>query len=282
MLQHIVRAAAGANLQTCQLLDKPVVLLPNSTLNQKFNIQKDTVPSDSDVFAMKYLTIGNKGHSMILGTGNVPYPVPVSHEPNHSGLYGHIPFVLRLPNEDLTAQERINYRLRRSEVYNGTTYIAYYGKVMDLTETQPTLELRTVDGDVVTSTPFTYTLDDLNPTPPNIPPGQILTTGSDYIASTAKVPFLLNADDVTELLNVANIMFGDSNYAIISEVGVCHGVDRVVTGDFNGVSASYTEVIGCQITSFVSSFFAMQFMNTGLDVTFDVGSVEPLLTVSTP
>jgi hypothetical protein len=278
-MQHIVRSAAGANLQTCQLLKKPLVLLENSTLNQKFNIQKDTIPADSDIFSMQYLTIGNMGHRMLLGSNNIPYPSPVQHLPEHSGLYNHIPFVLRLPNEDLTPQERIRYRLRRMEQHDGTTYVAYYGLVMDLTLTQPKLELRVVDGDNVTSTPFAYTLDNLNPTQPTIPPGQGLVTGSDYIASTAKVPFKLTADDVVELLNVANILYGDENYAIISEIGVCHGVDRVVTGDFNGQSASYTEVIGCQITTFVSSFFALPFMNTGVDVTFDVGSVEPLLTL---
>lgn len=279
-MEYIVRAAAGANLQTTQLVGAQLEIKPNSSLNQKFGIQETTALAQDDDPSMQYVVIGNKGHRMITGPDNIPYPEPQLHTPNHAGLYNHLPFVLRLPNEDLTPQERVNYRLRRIEQHDNVTYVAYYAKKLDMSATSPTLELRTVDGDTVTSTPFNYTLDDLNPTPPNVPPGQTLVTGSDYIASTSKVPFKLTANDITELLNAVNIIYGNDNYAIISEIGLCHGADRVVPGDFNGATVGYTEVIGCQITTFVSSFFAAKFMNNGIDVTFDVGSVEPMLVLS--
>ena len=108
----------------------------------------------------------------------------------------------------------------------------------------------------------------------------MLTTTGDYIAATAKVPFILLENDIDELLNVANVIYGDPNYAIISELGLCSGVDRIVTGDFNGVSTSYTDAIGVQIVDFMSVFYPVAFSNKQVNLTLDVGDVSPLLNIS--
>jgi len=217
---------------------------------------------------------------MIIGANNIAKPEPVIHTPRDAALYNQLPFILRLPSEDLTPSERANYRLRRLEQHDGVTYVAYYLKLLDLSETSPVLELRSVTDGVVTSTTFEHTAADLNPTPPSITPGGVITTSGDYVAATAKVPFTMTADEITEFLNVANIIYGDVNYAMISEIALCSGVDRVVTGDFNGVSSSYTDAIAVQITNFINSFFAVNFINTELSSVFDVGSLESLLVTS--
>lgn len=279
-MDYIVRSAAGALLQDNQALNKPHSLMANSTLNQRFDIQQTTLPSETDVYGINYITIGNKGHSFQIGQDNVPYIQPIQHLPEHSGLYGFIPFVLRKPSNDLDATTRAQYRLRKIITIGVETYVAYYAKVLDKTATNPILELRTVDENGnVTSTPFAYTADDLQPVPPAIPPGTALVTSGNYIAATGKVPFVLTAFDVQELLNVSNILYGSYNQALISEIGICHGVDKIVPGDFNGNTLNYTEAIGVQIHDFVSTFFAAQFQNQGTTMTFDVGSVEPLLTL---
>lgn len=108
-----------------------------------------------------------------------------------------------------------------------------------------------------------------------------MSTSGDYIAASAKIPFDLNASDISELGNVANIMYNDKDYAIISEIGLCSGVDKVVTGDFNGVQASYTEAIGVQIANFVCTYLPTQYLDNDLQLEFDVGSVEPMLTLAT-
>lgn len=279
-MDNIVRSAAGADLQTHQLTGKPMVTQPNSSLNQKFNIQPNTVLADTDIVSMQYVTIGCGGHAFLTDASGTPYPEPIQHQPTHAGLYKHLPFVLRLPNADLTDTERLRYRLRRLEQHNGVTYVAYYAMMLDLTETSPALELRTVQDGVVTSTPFSYTLDNLNPTAPTVTAGSTWTTGGDYTASTAKVNFSLSTTDIAELLNVANVIFGNDNLAIVSEIGLSHGVDRPVTGDFNGVSQTYTEVIGCQITNFVSAFISAKFTNSVYNLALDVGSVESMLVLS--
>lgn len=279
-MESSIRTIYSAHLQTASLLNLPLVLKPNSTLNEKFGIHNTIAIAEDEMPSIKYITIGNGGHRMIVGADNIPKPEPILHLPRHAGLYNHLPFILRLPQNDLTPAERLQYRLRRSEVHDGTTYIAYYLKVLDLTNSNPILELRNVTDGVITSTAFEPTAADLNPTPPAINSGGVITTSGDYIAATSKVPFIMTTDDIQEFLNVCNIIYGDPNYAMITEIGLCSGVDRTVTGDFNGVSLGYTDAIAVQICSFIASFFALNFTNDEVNVLIDLGSLEPLLTTS--
>ena len=281
-MQNIVRSVLGAYVQTCQLLGLPIILKPNSTLNQKFDVQNGIAFGEDDKVSCKYLTIGNGGHRIVAGTNGIPKVEPVQHTPRDCALYNHLPFVLRLPNDDLAPEERANYRIRRQETHGGQIYIAYYLRVLDLSQTVPQLELRVVQDGVTTSTPYDPQLSDLNPTPPAITPGGVLVTTGDYVAATGKVPFTMNAWDIEELLNVSNILYGDEGYAMISELALCTGADRIVTGEFNGVSSSYVEAVGVQVTCFINTFFSAVFNNQSIETTFDVGSVEPMLALSQP
>lgn len=276
-MQEFVRTAAGAALQTAQLLGKPVVIQANSSLNQKFDIQATVAIADTDHPVMKYVTIGNGGVRVTTGVNGIAILKSVQHSPQHAALYSHLPFILRLPNDDLDPGQRANYRLRRLETHDSVSYVAYYLKLMDLSASVPQLELRSVTDGVTTSTPYVPTLADLNPTPPPMDNNNVVQTTGDYIASTAKVPFTLNAWEIEEFLNVCNIIYGDDGYAMISELGICSGVDRTVTGDFNGTSAGYTEAIGVQICTFMNTSIPVKFINTSFSLMLDTGSLEPLL-----
>ena len=276
-MEYVTRTIAGALLQTTQLLGLPLSIKLNSTLNQKFGIHQDLIIADTDIPAVKYVTIGNGGHKMVIGANGISKPEPIQHRPRDAALYNHLPFILRLPSEDLTPGERAKYRLRRIESHDNVAYVAYYLKVIDFTETVPKLELRTVADGNITSTDFNFTLADLSPTPPAIEPGGVLTTTGDYIAATAKVPFTMTPYDITEFLNVCNIIYGDEGYAMISEIGLCSGVDRNVTGDFNGVSVGYTDAVSVQIVNFINAFFAANFSNDGITIMLDTGSLEVML-----
>lgn len=275
-MQEFVRTIYGAELQTAQLLGKPVVIRANTTLNQKHDIQAATTVADTDKVAMKYAAIGNGGTRVVQGVNGIARLKAVQHEPRHAALYNQLPFVLRLPNDDLDAGQRSKYRLRKYESHDGTTYVAYYLKVLDLEQTSPQLELRTVSNGTTTSVPYSPTLSDLNPTPPVVD-DSVLTSTGNFIAATAKVPFTLTAWEIEEFLNVCNIVYGDDGYAMISEIGICSGVDRAVTGDFNGTSTGYTEAIGVQICTFVNTSIPVKFINTNFTLMLDTGSLEPLL-----
>lgn len=279
-METSVRTVYSALLQSATYADLPLEILANSTLNQKFGIHENVMLSENDQSAVRYIGIGNGGHRMVAGADGIAKPDPIQHEPQHAALYNQLPFILRLPAQDLTPTERLKYRLRRLETHNGTPYVAYYLKVLDVTTTSPQLELRNVTDGIVTSTPFVPTLANLNPTPPPLNPGGVITTSGDYIAATSKIPFVMTMTDIAEFLNVCNIIYGDVNYAMVSEMALCSGVDRVVTGEFNGVSSGYTDAIGVQIAQFLSGFFALNFVNSELSIDLDIGSLESLLNLS--
>lgn len=279
-MQPLVRTVYGAQLQTCQYMRLPFSLLDNTTLNQKFNIHAEVALTPTELPKLAYIGIGNGGHRVTVGADSVPLIEVVEHLPDHAALYNQLPFVLRLLDDDLSAQDRAQYRLRRIEYHDGTPYIAYYLKCLDLSETVSQMELISVINGVSQSTPFVPSNSNLNPTPPALTPDGVNLTTGDYIFASAKVPFLFTEADVAEFTNVANVLYGDTNYAIISEIALCSGVDRVVSGTFNGATAAYTDAIAVQVMNFIAAFYSMTFNNTGIDMLLSVGSVEPLLTLS--
>lgn len=276
-MQKITRTALGAQLQTNHFLKLPHIVSPNTTLNQKFDIHNNIALTEDDMPSADYYAIGNGGHAYTIGINNIPLIDPVLHKSRSAALYNHLPFVLRLPTDDLSPTQRNNYRLRKNITIGSQTYIAYYLRKIDKTNTESTLQLKEVVDDVVTSTPFAHTLQDLSPTPPVIDNEGNNTTTGNYLSATARITFSMNEFDITEFLNVANIMYNDDSYAIISEIALCSGVDRTVNGVFNGINSSYVEAIGVQCASFINSMFMAKFMGSSFNIEMDVGSTEPLL-----
>lgn len=279
-MQNIVRTIYGADLQSSLLLNKPYVVLPYSTLNEKLNINASLQTTEEDRHSLKYLAIGNGGHRVAIGANNIPKLQVMQHLPKHAALYNQLPFILRLPNDDLLPAERLNYRLRKLVQFNGITYVAYYLKVIDTSLATPSLELRTIVNGNTTSSPFAPSISDLSPVAPPINSGDVLVASGDYIASTSKVPLSFTSDDIDEFINVCNIIYNDDDYAIISEMALCAGVDRAVTGDFNGVTSGYTDAIAVQITNHIATSIIAKGANDGINIMFDIGSVEPLLVIS--
>lgn len=277
---NVVRTAVAGLLQTIKNLELDLEIIPNSTLNQKLDIFKDVAPASTDRPATKYVGIGNGGHGFVIGSNNKVKYKSKQHTVRHTALYNQLPFVLRLVSNDLTAVERLRYRLRRLETYNGQTYAAYYLRVLDYSNTKPKMELRHVEDGVTTSSDYVPTLEDLNPVAPTLTADSAVTTTGDYIASTAKVVFSMSQDEVQEFVNAVKIIEGGDGYAIISEMCTVSGIDKSLNGDFNGVSQAYTDVINAQITSHISTAFVMEYMTDGISLTLDIGNVEPLLTTT--
>lgn len=277
---NVVRTAVASVIQTNQYIGKKLRVLDNSTLNQKLNIHADVGIADSEISSVSCVAIGNGGHNFITGgNGRVKWRA-VHHTPRHTALYNQLPFVLRLPTDDLTPTERLRYRLRRFESHGGVQYVAYYLRVLDMSSTEVDLELRHVVDGVTTSTPYSPTLEDLNPVPPVLYTGQAVTTTGDYVASTAKIPFVMSPEDIAEFVNACKIIEGEDGYAVISEMATVAGVDRAVLGNFNGANQSYTDLICAQVTSFISTAWVMEYQTDGITLTVDVGNVEPMLSVT--
>jgi hypothetical protein len=227
---------------------------------------------------VQYMVIGNMGHYTVTADDGSDEVVGRLHRTNHAALYNHIPFALRETTDDLPAQIREKYCLRRIETHGGKNYVAYYGRRLNITNVTPQLlEIEVING-VPTVKPYTPTTDDLNPTPPAISNNGTVIGSNKTISASAIVEVKLTAEDIAEITSAHRIRTNSTRSPIISEIGLCSGVDRQVSGQ-SGSSGSfqYNEVIGCQVNVHIATNHPIGYNSNGLTMYFDVGGVEPTL-----
>lgn len=283
-MRKITRTIYGSKLQTELLLGLPYEHIANTTLNEKFDIQSGVLPNAGQMPKIGWFVIGNGGHRNQTGADGFPYSSPIQHDPADAALYNHLPFLLRLPSEDLTVLERERYGLRKQIVVNGQNYIAYYAKVLTMEDTQIQMLHNTVTDGVVSQTPFIPTGANLNPTPAPIPATGVVTTNGDYLSASAYLNLSLSREDISELVEVARIMYDNENYAVISEIGLVAGVPRIVNvpGPGGSGNISYQEAICAQITSHMTAYYSVGYTNEGFEFALELGATEALIGVSGP
>lgn len=276
-METTVRTIYASHLSNCMLLRRPFSVLPNSTLNQKFNLFKDEVPAINEYPVLGYLGIGNKGATYEVTDTGFILTTPVRHLPRDASLYNFIPFLVRDINNDISSTERAKYRLRVLVPIGGITYAVYYLRALTIADLVPSVELRNVDGENITTNSFVPTQSDLAPNHPEIDNSNLNTANGDYLVSTSKINFVLGRAEVQEIMDACQILFGDPRYAVINEIAVISGIDKILQGTFGATTSNYTEVIAAQVASFISQYHALTSNTTKVEIELDVGSVEPLL-----
>lgn len=278
-MEHINRTVYAAYLQTCHYLGVAPQYFRNTTLNEALDIQKNNIPSNTDRSTLSYYVWGNKGHEFTKGADGVPRTLIVPHRATDGNLYGILPLVLRETNNDLTVAQRDKYILRKEVTFGGRNYYAYYGRRIDKTNTVVTMNYVTVNPDTgkETITTFTPTTANLKPQPPILSQEGSYITSGDYVTVKARVNLNMTNEEVNEMRNVARIVYGHDSYAVMSEIGMCTGVDRVVNvSGYNNATFNFREGIAVQVASFVNVMYDLRFANDGLDINVDVGANEPL------
>ena len=277
MAENITRTIYSSFLQTCKLLNLPYQMQVNTTLNELFGIQNGVAPSSTEIPSMRYWAIGNGGHRLSTGSDGISIPQPIQHLATDAALYNHLPFVLRETTNDLSVSARANYALRKQEVHNGITYIAYYLKRMTLDTVTPHMQYVTVSNGVSNVTVFIPNSANLNPVPPALSSTGVNVVTGDYVKATAVLGMTLSASDIAELLNVSTIIYSKPDYAIISEIALCSGLDKLiqVTGTGNA-TFNFMEAIAVQVVSHINTFFPLVYSGNSVEILLDVGSVEPL------
>jgi hypothetical protein len=280
-MKTITRTIYGTLLQTAQLLKLPYQQKPNTTLNEKFNIFPDLRPDNNAVPSVRYYCIGIGGHRSMVGADGRTFISPIQHRPDDAALFDHIPFIVREPDEDLTTEQRRKYALRKQITVRGSNYIAYYLKRLDLDEVVPSMKLNTVIDGTTTTIPFVPTSANLNPIAPAIPNGGVITANGEYLSASGLVTLSFSAEEVAELVNVAKVIFDNELYAIISEIGIVAGEDKVVTvTTSNNTTLNYTEVVSATVVTHITEYHSVGFLNRGLDLTLELGSTEPLIGIA--
>jgi hypothetical protein len=89
-----------------------------------------------------------------------------------------------------------------------------------------------------------------------------------------QVPFELNEYDVNEITSAIDIIYGESGFAIISEIGLVSGLDKTIDIDVNGTSTQAKEVINAQLVTSLNSGKLLEF-GRPVGITYiDVGSID--------
>jgi hypothetical protein len=279
-MQNLTRTVYGSYLQSLELLGGSFQLTPYTTLNEKFAIEGGVVPASVPEF--KGWVIGNGGHTTTVGTNNIPISTPLQHEATDPCCFHHLPFVLRELTNDLTTAQQANYALRRIEEWNGIAYAAYYAKRQDSSSIAPVIQIETVASDgTATDVVFAPDSTNLSPTAKQLSATGVNVATGQLAKVTSQLDLSLDAFDITELLNAANVIYGDTNYAIISEIGLISGVDKTISASGSGASTfNFNELIAAQVIEFVNCMYPLVYASTGLELILDVGASEPLLNIS--
>lgn len=279
-MKKSTRTIYGATIAAAQRTDEALPIFQNSTLNEKFDVFKNELPVGKELPLVNYLAIGLNGRVVELTANGLYKSTAREYEPSWASLLKHIPFIMRPIENGLTASERANYRMRRIEEHDGQVYECYYLRMQDLSAHPLRVEKRVVNNGIVTPSAWQPTLADLNPVPRSPNPNQVMTTGNDYLSVSKKVPVVFTPNDIQEIMNCSNIIYGSPDYANVSELAVVSGIERTLVGDFNGTARDYKEVVYAQVCDFVKTFFSCPDSLDGATVNLDIGSNEPLLTLS--
>lgn len=275
-MENSSRSPYGSYIQLCRLFGVKPDVITNTTLNEKFNIFKNEVPLPTEEPIIRYLAIGNGGHASTVSANSVSPITGVRRKTRAAALYNHIPFILRELDNDLPPTERIKYRLRRIEQYNGVSYVAYYLRVIDLDGLKPVIEHRNLQGDNYAVTPFQPDAADLSPVADIISTETTPSSIEEGVSVSMRISMKLTTSDVNEILNATSIIFNSTGYGIVSEIGVVTGIDRDLTGNFNGVSETYREAIYTQLYSSLNVGKLLNFGTPTSDTIIEVGSIDPI------
>ncbi len=280
-MEGSTRTVYGGYIQTCLALGLPPSYPTGTTMNEELGINATTLPASDDTPKLAYWVIGNKGHDFVKGTNGIAKPETLQHKTTDSGLFGQIPFVLRPVGNDLSPVDRTKYALRREETWGSQVYAAYYARRIDLTNVTPQMQYNAVANGTTTTTQFVPTSSNLHPTPPALNNAGVNTVTGDYLTADALLNLTLTTDDATELQNVASIMFGDAAAAVISEIGMCFGVDHIVSVTSTGAgNFNMNEVIGTTIAMHIPALYPMTFADEGVTITLNLGSSDPLFALT--
>ncbi len=278
--QHITtRTIYGNLLLTAAAWKIKYDPLEGSTLNEKFGVHANTNWPDSEVPALLGTCIGIGGHINTPIVDDISLPSSVPHRVRDGAMFKMMPFVLRPLNNDLSAIQRANYAIRAKIEISGVYYWAYYVRLVNTATLTPEVKHTIITNGISNTENFQTDTTVLSPTRPQLPLPVLSETEGEYFSVFLQINLGMTQAEVAEYRNVAQIMYGDPNVAIISEYGVVGGIRRTVPLlDANGqeTSTNYNEILGCVVTSFTTIYQNVGSANEGYTLKMNSGANEPL------
>lgn len=280
----ITRTIIGSRLLATLQQQKPYVHVDNTTLNEALGINDTIRPNVGETPVARYYAIGMGGHVNRVGSDGGHYPVARKHRPDDFGLYQQLPFVIRELGDDLTPQERSRYGLRKiidHPTRPGERYIAYYLKRIDIDDSPVQMNLNTTVNGVTTTVPFVPTNANLFPTPVEPTSVNVNTTDGTTLTTSSLVAFEFDAQDSENLMEVAEVLYGGVERALISEIAYVAGCDRVVSVNDGTNPFNMNEVVEAQIVTHITGLWPVAYASSGFSFKLDMGGTEPMVGIST-
>lgn len=242
-----------------------------TTLNNALSIFPNYNIAGLSLPKVRYYGVG------ITGCFNADDGILVSaYNPNrlNMNLYGLIPLRCRPVDEDLTDEERKQYRLRQKKIIGSDEYYLYYLKALQF-ETE--IQYKRINN--ATGKEEAYTLDPsfLNPVPEKPNTSSTIVSGDTSIVAYISAKVEVEASEVLEYIRL--FYNGDTRYARISELGFFSGIDVNVQGtNYQGGAISYTEAIYTQLYNH-STWTGTPLTHEGmkLDSTFEITSAGNII-----
>ena len=194
------------------------LVMPETTLDNHFGIHLDAITTVPSIPQLRYFGIGIRGfHNTDTNTGR-SNNVPTADRMN---LYKQIPFRCVPVSDDLTWEERQQYRFRVVETINGTQYACYYLKAITFQPAKASFIKKDASGveEVLTLDPTKGFTDE----PPQIQVGGVsdsnLVTGLIRVTGNCIV-------EGREIAEAAAIKYSNDDAAfVISECGYYSGCE---------------------------------------------------------
>ena len=271
-IYNATRTIYNIKLQTCMMANIPYQPLPNTTLNEKFDILEyeqqncvNNLKSDRPLYpTIKGIVIGNGGLSLV--DSDIFDLKLGKHSPIDGALFNHLPFVLREEDNDLPDADKLNYRLRKELYIDGKKYVAYYLRIIKESELFYKPDILYVDNSKaipsvkVLSTDRT---DILNPSP--VKDNRMSTYNNTVeVYNILRYNFQISERDMLELENVFNVL--NIKNRLITELGFVTGIDVPLN--------NYKELVYSQIGFFIDLSLDLEYLKNQNSITIEIGGGE--------
>lgn len=268
----------AAMVITSALLNIPVPLEDNTTINQMLGILPEATPTANERLSFGYIGFSNTGtyQETIKGV-NVLLDIPNTF--TDTGMYSLLPLVGRELTDDLTAEERAKFRMRRVEATDVGQRVFYYLRKVDVSNAVVRRVSRSIVNSVKSSpAPIVHSVGDLYPVPksPALLVEAAKATTSEYAGTTAVVEIVFSPEEIVEIVNACDLKYGDPATALLTKMGLFVGCDRAIQGTEDGSGVSRVEAIQTMLITTMAMDEKLMHYDAELTIPIDMGITEPL------
>ena len=256
-------------LQNRRAFGKPYVIQPNTTLNERFNVERNYDLYGVETYPdINLITIGVRDNPVNAGSTRLQL-MSSAHSAIDASLFQPTPLYMRKLDEVADNPPSEKLRLKKEYTYNGEQYLVYYGyMVSDVIYKDDIITFKNIDTEYSNISKLdTNTADLLYPEPI----GDLDITHSDhyYVGDFIKIYTFFTKEELLEIEHAMDVLYPGVTKKI-AEVGVCTSYEVTLESD------GRLENVGAQIAYFVDSSLdiATGIAEEKLDFFIEVGGME--------